>query len=337
VFFPAGTYLTVSIRLQSHVTLHLGPRAVIEAALHSVKNYDEPEPGNDEAQKFSSFGHSHCRNSLISGIDLEAIAIVGAGRINGYGLFRDNIVPAGAANKAITLKNCRSVLLRDFTVLQGGHFAILASGLDNLTIDNVMIDTNRDGMDIDCCRDVRIANCRINSPFDDAICLKSSFGLGYVRVTENVTITNCQVSGYNMGTVLDGSRRRNVDSNQPTPVGVTGRIKFGPLPETAARHSGPTDRIKLGTESNGGFRNIAISNCTFDYCRRRGARGCGRLQSPDARHHQCPAVHPTGQSRPRAGSAAGGCPPPRQDQQYHRLQFGSALRVHHQQQPRRLH
>jgi polygalacturonase len=29
----------------------------------------------------------------------------------------------------------------------------------------------------------------------------------------------------------------------------------------------PTGRIKLGTESNGGFKNITISNCIFDHCR----------------------------------------------------------------------
>ena len=30
---------------------------------------------------------------------------------------------------------------------------------------------------------------------------------------------------------------------------------------------GPVGRIKLGTESNGGFKNITIADCTFDYCR----------------------------------------------------------------------
>src|SRR5438477_1863236 len=29
----------------------------------------------------------------------------------------------------------------------------------------------------------------------------------------------------------------------------------------------PTGRIKFGTESNGGFKNITIANCVFDYCR----------------------------------------------------------------------
>ena len=30
---------------------------------------------------------------------------------------------------------------------------------------------------------------------------------------------------------------------------------------------GPTGRIKFGTESNGGFKGITISNCVFEYCR----------------------------------------------------------------------
>jgi len=141
------------------------------------------------------------------------------------------------------LKNCRNVILRDFTVYHGGHFAILATGVDNFTLDGLKIDTNRDGMDIDCCRNVQIANCSVNSPYDDGICLKSCFGLGYKRACENIAIANCHVSGYDEGTLLDGTCQR-----------------------TAGKFS-PTGRIKFGTEANGGFKNIAIANCTFDYCR----------------------------------------------------------------------
>ena len=130
---------------------------------------------------------------------------------------------------------------------RGGHFCILATGVDNLTIDNVKIDTNRDGINVDCCRNVRISNCTINSPNDDALVLKSSFGLGYARATENVTITNCQVSGYDIGTLLDGTFRKTQ--------------------KRAPDNDGPTGRIKFGTESNGGFKNITISNCVFDHCR----------------------------------------------------------------------
>jgi len=35
----------------------------------------------------------------------------------------------------------------------------------------------------------------------------------------------------------------------------------------APDHDGPTGRLKFGTESNGGFKNITISNVVFDHCR----------------------------------------------------------------------
>ena len=153
----------------------------------------------------------------------------------------------GLGNKAISLKLSRNVLLRDFSILNGGHFALLATGVDNLTIDNVKVDTNRDGFDIDSCRNVRISNCSVNSPNDDAIVLKSSYALGFARATENVTITNSLVSGYDIGSLLDGTFKRNVTE--------------------APDRDGPTGRVKLGTESNGGFKNITISNMVFDHCR----------------------------------------------------------------------
>lgn len=157
-----------------------------------------------------------------------------------------NAESPGVGNKTIALKNSHNVLLRDCSILSGGHFGVLATGVDNLTIDNLKIDTNRDGMDIDCCRNVRISNCSVNSPWDDAICLKSSLALGDVRTTENVTIANCYVSGcYEPGSMLDGTYR-----------------KFAPDAELP-RQGG----IKCGTESNGGFRNISISNCVFEGCR----------------------------------------------------------------------
>ena len=135
--------------------------------------------------------------------------------------------------------------MRDFSILKGGHFGLLLTGVDNLTIDNLKIDTDRDGMDIDCCQNVRVSNCTVNSPWDDGICPKSSYALGYARPTRNLTITNCFVTGtYELGSVLDGTWK-----------------KFAPE-ERVPR----TGRIKCGTESNGGFINVTISNCVFEGC-----------------------------------------------------------------------
>ena len=248
--FPAGNYLCYTIRLKSFVALFLDQGATIVAAdTGPGGQYDAAEPF--QFDHYQDYGHSHWRNSLVYGEDIHDFSIVGPGLIWGKGLSRGTRTgpraeDPGVGNKSISLKNCHNVILRDFSILHGGHFGLLATGVDNLTIDNLKIDTNRDGMDIDCCRNVRVSNCSVNSPWDDAICLKSSFGLGYARACEDVTITNCFVSGsFAEGTLLDASYK-------PFP------------PDEKVPHTG---RIKFGTESNGGFRRITISNCVFDGCR----------------------------------------------------------------------
>lgn len=248
VYFPAGEYLSFSIRMKSNITLFLDNGAFLIAAdpEKGQGGFDAPEP--NASDKFQDFGHSHWHNSLIWGENIENISIEGHGWIIGNGLTRSGRSNPGLGNKAIALKLCRNVVLKDITILRGGHFCLLATGVDNMTIDNLRIDTNRDGLDIDCCRHVHISNCSVNSPFDDAIVLKSSYGLGFARMTEDVTINNCSVSGFDIGTFLDGTFQRKNYNQVPDRGVVTGRIKFG-------------------TESNGGFRNITISNCTFEFCR----------------------------------------------------------------------
>ena len=50
-----------------------------------------------------------------------------------------------------------------------------------------------------------MSNVAINAPNDDALVLKSSYALGALRATENVTITNSVFSGYDLGTMIDGT------------------------------------------------------------------------------------------------------------------------------------
>jgi polygalacturonase len=302
VVFPAGTYLSFSIRLKSNVQLVLNQGCTILAA-------DSPKPGETTGQMggtydaaepktewdaYQDYGHNHWHNSLFWGEGLHDVSIVGPGLIFGKGLsygagpgrppgasatgvrgFGPERAPAapgtpaptpaaqtprpsrgnytmfqaeqpGVGNKAIALKNCRNVTFKDFSILKGGHFGLLLTGVDNLTIDNLTIDTDRDGMDIDCCKNVHVSNCTVNSPWDDGICPKSSYALGYLKPTENVNITNCLVTGYyELGTVLDGTYK-----------------KFA----ADVRGVGHTGRIKCGTESNGGFKNITISNCVMEGC-----------------------------------------------------------------------
>ena len=257
VIFPAGIYTSYSIHLKSNVALFLEQGATILAAPTpygglSSGGYDAAEQQGD-FEPYQDYGHNHWHNSLIWGENIHDFGIFGPGLIYGKGLSRghnEKTLPdttaAGVGNKAIALKNCRNVILSDFSILQGGWFGLLATGVDNMTIDNLKIDTNRDGIDIDCCRNVRVSNCTVNSPWDDGICPKSSYALGYPRATENLTITNCYLTGnYELGSVLDGTWK---------PIKATATGPWG------------TGRIKLGTETNGGFKNITISNCVFDQC-----------------------------------------------------------------------
>ena len=263
VIIPAGSYLSFSIHLKSQVELHLLPGSVIIAADSPLPNeqtgyrsgvYDSAEP-NTEWDAYQDYGHNHWHNSLIWGEDIHDVSITGSGLIWGRGLSngrgkKENdyafvAEQAGVGNKAIALKNCHNAVFRDFCILKGGHFGLLLTGVDNLTIDNLKIDTDRDGIDIDCCQNVRVSNCTVNSPWDDGICPKSSFALGHARATRNVTISNCWVTGdYVLGSVLDGTFRRLPNDGQSLRTG----------------------RIKCGTESNGGFINITISNCVFEGC-----------------------------------------------------------------------
>jgi len=239
VYFPAGTYLSGSIHLQSNIHLLIDAGATILGAPQNLNAYDRAEPFQGKA--YQDAGHTYFHNSLIWGENLTNISITGNGRINGGGLARNSkVAPPATANKSIALKLCRNVELRDFTIYHGGWFGVLVTGCDDLTVDNVTMDTDRDGIDIDCCRNTIVSNCRINSPNDDGICPKSTFALGTNVITENLTIANCQVSGFAEGTLLDGTM-------------MPGRAKNG--------------RIKFGTESSGGFRNCTVSNCTFRGCK----------------------------------------------------------------------
>ena len=243
VVLSAGTYLCGSIRMKSNVDLHLTAGARILAAPASMKAYDESEVFG--APEYQDGGHTYFHNSLIWAEGQQNVSITGRGMIDGEGLTKKDTEKGGnvqggsigTGDKAIALKLCRNVTIRDITIYRGGHFAIIVTGCDIGTIDNVTIDTNRDGIDIDCCKYFTVSNTKVNTPNDDAIVLKSSYALKRPVLCEHILITNCIVTGYKLGTFLDGTY----------------------VPEKVNWVCG---RIKLGTESNGCYRNITISNCS---------------------------------------------------------------------------
>ncbi|WP_242117920.1 rhamnogalacturonidase [Sphingomonas lacusdianchii] len=278
VVVAKGRYRCFTLRLASDVTLVLEQGAVIVAAdpARDGGRYALPEDRGE--QLYQDFGHSHWHNSLIVGDGVARVAILGPGMIDGEGLTRDGpgarwrkqagerplsmrqmtaaeiaaLEPDaarmnGLGNKAVALVEARDVRIEGITIARGGHFAILATGCRGMVLRDLTIDTNRDGIDLDGVRDVLIERCRVNTPNDDAIVLKSSFALGQALPCSDVTVRDCVVSGFDPGTLIDGTRGRTQ--------------------QLAPDRDRVTGRIKLGTESNGGFRRIRIERCRFERSR----------------------------------------------------------------------
>jgi polygalacturonase len=261
VWFPPGIYLSYSIRLRSRIRLYLDPGAVILAAepppyASATEGYDPPEESIASQFPYQDFGHSHWHNSLMWGEDIQDFAIEGHGLVWGRGLVNGDFEPGhppaaqpGVGNKAIALLRSQNIILKDIALLEAGHFAVLATGTDNIRCAGLKIDTNRDGLNFDCCSRVSVVGCKINSPNDDAVSLKSSYALGRPALTQDVLISACTFTGsYVTGAVMDRTYRR-----------------LGNDARTIAEHY--TCRIKLGTESNGGFRDITIRDSVLRGCR----------------------------------------------------------------------
>jgi polygalacturonase len=270
VVVPSGEFRTYTVRLRSDVGLHLAAGSVLRAAIAGTGEggeggfYDAPEVNLFVG--LQDHGHSHWANSLVYGVDVDNVMISGPGLIDGGRVDEAGIttnvltggdprevtvrtdagVPGGA-NKAIALKNSTNITFRDFSLKNGGHFGIIGTGVIGWTIDDIVVDTNRDAIDIDASQDVTVRNSVFNSLTDDAIVLKASFGLGRFLPLQNVLIEGCTVSGYDAGSVLDRT--------------------YSAHKLVATDRDGPTARIKLGTEGTTGFNTVTIRDVEFDRSR----------------------------------------------------------------------
>jgi polygalacturonase len=274
VLIPSGTFKSYSIRLKSNVGIHFeAADSILRAAEHKRSDTDVRDGGVYDAPEanlwigLQDHGHSHWKNSLIWGIDVQNVLISGPGLIDGGYIDpntgylvnvlsgndpgevanRNDAGTAAGANKAIALLRADNIVFRDFKIKNGGHFAIIGTEVVNWTMDKLIIDTNRDALDVDSSQNVTIRNSVFNSLTDDAIVLKGSFGGGRYFATRNVLIEDCTVSGYDAGSVLAGVYSTNK--------------------KVATDLDGPTARIKLGTEGTTGFDTITIRRVLFDRSR----------------------------------------------------------------------
>ena len=196
VFVPSGMYTTGSVHLKSNVTLALDKGAVLKA----MPGLMDPWEYNPNDRGLMDSAYYHWEASLIWGKNLENVKIYGPGTLDGSALTRSSKVPKGTGDKAIALKLCKNVEIRNLNIVEGGHYAILATGCEDMLIDNVTIKTSRDGLNLSQCSNVEVVNCHIDAVRfedgypaggDDAIKFGSDLSLGKARPSENITVRNC--------------------------------------------------------------------------------------------------------------------------------------------------
>ncbi len=207
VYFPAGTYLSGTVFLKSHVALRLEAGAILLGSRNRA-DYPAVKP------RLRSYTDTYVNQSLIYGEDLENVALVGHGTLNGQGAAFEGDYPGRPY--IVRMINCRNVRVSDLTMVDSAmwvqhYLACEDVAIRGLTVRS-RVNANNDGIDIDACQRVRISDCDIWSG-DDSIVIKSTID----RPCRDVTVTNCTVSslcnGFKLGTESVGGFDNIVISN----------------------------------------------------------------------------------------------------------------------------
>lgn len=187
VQLAAGVHSSGTLRLRSHVRLHLSHGAELRAS-PLIADYAR----DTHWQRYAD--EANLDRCFIYAEDAEDIAIDGSGVIDGQGAAFPN---PGCDQRPMLIRmlRCRGVrisgvVLRDPAAWTTAFLAcreIRASGLRISSRAN----RNGDGLDFDACEDVVVSDCRIDGS-DDCICLQNSFPSLACR---NIVVSNCVLSG----------------------------------------------------------------------------------------------------------------------------------------------
>lgn len=192
IVIPPGRYLTGGLQLRSNVHLHFSPGAVLVGS-DSIADYVGSHLFVDAVG--AERGHA-----LIYAQDAVNIGLSGSGIIDGNGR-----TFAEKKHRPMLLRfvRCSGLRIRDLTLKDSAAWVQHYLDCEDVVIDGVTVDSrhcsNNDGINLDGCRRVTMANCRISAK-DDAITLKTTTA----AICQNIAITNCvltsECNGIKIGT-----------------------------------------------------------------------------------------------------------------------------------------
>ena len=291
VYLPAGTWLSGTIFLKSHVTLHLEPGCTILGS-PNVVDYPETIP------TIRSYTDNYTRRSLIFADDLDNIAIEGDGTIDGnggsyprkYGGKNDYIRPY-----LMRVIGCRDVRVEGVFMKNSAMWNQHYLACERVRIIGVRVHNfsnyNNDGMDIDGCRDVVVSKCFFNS-HDDAIVLKSTSEYPCQNVVISDCVASSSASAIKMGTETMGGFKDITITNCTVRRVLSGTKSF-----TSVGHG--LTGIELIIVDGGHMERVSVSNITTKGYQvplsvRLGARGRGFINPSTLPKEQRPERLPVG-------------------------------------------
>ena len=204
VFIQGGRYLTGTLYLKSNTSLILEDDAVLVCST-DINDYNAVDfcPQNRDCKAEKASGRH-----LIVAVDANHVSIRG-GCIDGNraAFFDPTIISRDdftgwRPSQMLYFCETDEIRLEGIELLNAPYWACYLHGCDNVFIDRVRVleenmhTWNGDGIDIDCCRNVVVSNCIIESS-DDSLTVRASSVESLLRhdgVSENITVSNCVLS-----------------------------------------------------------------------------------------------------------------------------------------------
>jgi len=290
VVVPNGTFLTGAIFLKPGVNLRIEKEGMLKG---SDKLEDYPEGAQSGWAVAALVNADHC----------DGVQLSGEGTIDGNGqrwwkLFWDlrNAKDPDLEYKArrprlICISNSKNVRVSGLRLQNQAIWCLHLFRDENVTVDGLSIHApapapSSDGIDVDSCRRVCIANCDIDVN-DDCISIKSGVGAEAMKgnhPSEDIVIEKCRF-GYGHGGVAIGSETsggiRNVEvrdcvaendnwapirfKSAPTRGGVVENITFHNITLRDVRRAfelnlGWGGKVKAGDTNLPVFRNLTFTN-----------------------------------------------------------------------------
>ncbi len=227
---PPGVYLSGTLWLRSHLELHLCHGATLKASPHR----EDYNPDNAFAQNRSTPLEKTSAGHFLLAVEVKNVAITGGGTIDGNeeafrgplfaGPLPEPVFESGEWRPGQMVYFCESsdVSVRNVRLINGPYWHLFLHGCQNVTVEGLYIHVDRrtrngDGIGLDCCRNVTVSNCNVDTS-DDCITVRASGHslMASPALSENIAVTNClfrsRTCAVRIG-VGDGTIRNVVFSN----------------------------------------------------------------------------------------------------------------------------